>query len=125
MSPTETTTYSIASVHDASCSGDSSGVVTIRILRQPAVVRGPDDAVVRPGTSTTLSVTTTGDLLSFQWYQGASGDVSTLVGTNSVRFDTPPIDRPMSYWVRVSNACGSVSSSSATVSPSRGRAARH
>jgi PKD repeat protein len=67
-------------------------------------------------TATTLSVTATGTpTLSYQWYRGASGDVSTPVGSNGPTFTTPTLTATAAYWVRVSNGCGSADSSTATV----------
>ena len=125
VAPDMSTAYSIASVSDASCSGSTSGVVHAIVLGAPDIARDPENQTVRPHGSATLTVVAGGDLLTFEWFEGERGDVSTPVGTNSAKFDTPPVDRPVSYWVRVSNACGSVSSAAATISPARGRAARH
>jgi hypothetical protein len=56
--------------------------------------------------------------LSYQWYQGASGNVSQPIpapaGIQS-SWTTPQLWATTSYWVRVSNSHGSVDSSTATM----------
>jgi hypothetical protein len=77
----------------------------------------------------TLKVVATGTGLHYQWFKGAKGDVSTKVGTDSDTFITRPVLETASYWVRVTNDCGSTTdSNAATVTPApplRGRAVRH
>src|SRR5206468_2292195 len=52
----------------------------------------------------------------YQWYQGQSGDVSNpIVGANASQFTTPNLTQTTSYWVRVTNACGSADSRTATI----------
>jgi hypothetical protein len=81
----------------------------------PVVTAHPLSAVVNATQSATLSVTATGDGLSYQWYQGASGTVSNPVaGANSSTFAATPA-ATTSYWARVFNACGSANSNAATV----------
>jgi Divergent InlB B-repeat domain/Domain of unknown function DUF11 len=53
---------------------------------------------------------------SYQWYSGASGTTTTPVGTNSTSFTVPTVsDGNYSYWVRVTDACGSVDSTAAAI----------
>jgi Zn-dependent metalloprotease len=88
----------------------------------PLITSQPAGATVTAGTSATLSVTASGTApLSYQWYQGSSGNVSSPVGgATSSSFTTGSIYQTTSYWVRVSNACGSADSVTATVTPSSG-----
>lgn len=55
-------------------------------------------------TPVTLSVTATGDApLTYQWYEGVSGDTSTpIMGATASTYDAEPVTET-SYWVRVSN----------------------
>lgn len=57
-----------------------------------------------------------GSPLSYQWYEGNSGDTSSPVGANTSSYATPPLSTNTSYWVRVSNAAGAVNSDTANVS---------
>ena len=54
--------------------------------------------------------------LTYQWYQGASGDVSKPVaGATSPTFVTPPVTASTTYWVRASSASGTSADSAATI----------
>ncbi len=69
------------------------------------------------GTSTVLHVVATGTApLTYQWYQGLSGDTSTpIVGATDENFTTPVLTETVSYWVSVANACGSADSDTAVL----------
>ena len=82
------------------------------------IISEPLSSVINGGSTATLSVTTIGtEPITYQWYQGASGDTSTPVGTNSATFTTPVLTATTSYWVRVTNPANpaGVDSSTATV----------
>ena len=83
----------------------------------PAITVQPQDQTVSSGQAATLSVTASGaGPLSFQWYQGQSGDVSHPVGgATGSSFTTPTLTATTQYWVRVSNSCGHIDSASATI----------
>jgi hypothetical protein len=82
----------------------------------PSITSQPLGQSIQSGQTATLTVTASGtSLLSYQWYQGASGDTSQAVGTNSSSFTTPALTLHTSYWVQVSNSCGSADSATATV----------
>ena len=54
----------------------------------------------------------------YQWYQGPSGSTYfPMAGATSPGFTTPAVTSPTDFWVRVTNACGSIDSAAATVSP--------
>ena len=66
------------------------------------------------GDSPALSVVVSGQArLSYQWYQGASGDTQHAVGANSASFSPPPLYGTTRYWVRASNGSGSADSDTA------------
>lgn len=70
------------------------------------------------GNPTTLSVQASGDSpLTYQWFEGSSGDTSTPVSgvLPSPSFTTLPLTQNSRFWVRVSNGCGSVNSDSVQV----------
>jgi len=83
----------------------------------PAITRHPEDQSIASGQSVSLTVRVTGtDPMAYQWYSGASGDTSAaLAGATGSDFLTPVLTVTSSFWVRVSNAAGSVNSSAATV----------
>ncbi len=84
----------------------------------PAITAQPQSATISPGQSATLSVTATGSTpLSYQWYRGQSGSTAQPVaGASSGSLATGPLSVTTSFWVRVSNGCGSADSDTATVS---------
>jgi hypothetical protein len=59
--------------------------------------------------------------LSFQWYRGESGDVSTpIANATSYAFTTPALTAWTRYWVRVTNVVGSIDSATMLVMPTGG-----
>jgi len=58
---------------------------------------------------------------SYQWFTGASGLVNfPLGGGTTPNFTTSAINDTTSYWVRVTNPCGSTDSQTATITVSPG-----
>ena len=92
-----------------------SDTATVTVLSAPTIITQPQSTTSFAGFTTLLSVTASGSSLSYQWYQGSSGDTSLPVGTDSDSFTTPALTTSTSYWVRVSNPAGSVDSDTATV----------
>jgi Ig-like domain CHU_C associated len=81
----------------------------------PAITSQPANRVIDDGQTATLTVAAQGEAtLSYQWYQGISGDTTTLVGTDSPTLTTTALITDTNYWVRVSNGWGSVDSNTAT-----------
>jgi hypothetical protein len=82
----------------------------------PSIVSGPASQTINSGGSATLSVTTTGTApLSFQWYIGTSGNTASPIGGQTSSSITVSPSSTTSYWVRVTNSCGSLNSATATV----------
>lgn len=76
----------------------------------------PEDNTIPYGSTTSLSVTVTGTGLSYQWFQGESGDTSNPVaGATSATLTTPPLTANATFWVRITNPGGTVNSQSALV----------
>jgi autotransporter-associated beta strand protein len=89
----------------------------------PTITSHPSSLTIPSGSSTTLNITATStEPLTYQWYQGTSGDTSTPVGTNSASFTTPSLTSVTTYWVRVSNAANpaGVNSNTAIVTATGG-----
>ncbi len=54
--------------------------------------------------------------LSYQWYRGSTGDTSNPIsGATSSSYTTPKLIQTTSYWVAVTNSCGSANSNTATI----------
>ena len=80
----------------------------------PVITTQPASATVPSGQAVTLNVVATGAApLSYQWYQGATGNTVTPVGTNSPIFTTPALIGSSTYWVRVTNPYGTADSTTA------------
>jgi hypothetical protein len=89
-------------------------VVDCQVADLPAITTQPNNHVIDSGQTATLTVGAQGDpTLSYQWYQGISGDTTTLVGTDALSLTTTALITNTSYWVRVSNSLGSVDSNTA------------
>lgn len=97
----------------SSCGGSSSGSPS---QQGPAITSQPANATISSGQTANLNVAATGaGSLTYQWYQGTSGDTTKPVGTNSSSFTSSPLSSSTSFWVSVSDSGGSSSSSAAAI----------
>ena len=98
------------------------GTITVEVLCDPPVlltINNPRSQSVKRGQTVTLSVSPeTGGPFKYQWYAGHAGFTSTpIAGANSSTFTTPAINAFSEFWVRVSDACGTIDSQTATLTP--------
>lgn len=72
----------------------------------------PVSQTVNSGATATFSVQAEGSgPFSYQWYEGFPGMThAPVAGARNREFTTPAVTGRSSYWVRVSNACGSYDS---------------
>lgn len=85
------------------------------------IVTPPLDQTVLAGQSTLLSVSALAIDPTYAWFEGASGDTSTPVGSASSLFQTPALGASTQYWVRVTDTFGEmVSSPAATITVDTG-----
>jgi alpha-tubulin suppressor-like RCC1 family protein len=86
----------------------------------PQITTQPASQSILSGTTATLSVSASGTApLSYQWYQGMSGAItSPIIGATSNSYTTPALTAPTTYWVRVTDSIGTADSSTVTVSMS-------
>ncbi|MBK9123112.1 MAG: S8 family serine peptidase [Chloroflexi bacterium] len=102
------TTGTLNSVRMAIYGTDSDSIV---------ITRDPLDAIVLYDEAVELSVAAAGQNLSYQWYNGASGDTSSPIsGAESATLVTDPLTSGALFWVRVDNGVVSVDSATASVS---------
>ncbi|HEX7829306.1 MAG TPA: matrixin family metalloprotease [Thermoanaerobaculia bacterium] len=94
---------------------DAAAVVYGNGCSLPGITTHPQTKTIFAGATTSLSVTATGTAVTYQWYIGTAPDTSTPTGTNSSTLSNLSPSSTTSYWVRVTNACGSVNSNTATV----------
>ena len=103
---------------------DQFNYVLVFVDCQPPFILGINDLgtqtqSVVSGQKATLKVVPGGNgPLKYQWYQGHSGSTAfPIAGATSNSLVTPAIATATEFWVRVTNACGSRDSATATVSP--------
>ncbi|PYQ31948.1 MAG: hypothetical protein DMF56_02285 [Acidobacteria bacterium] len=109
VAPQSTTNYWVRVMNG--CGNADSVTATVCVL--PGITAQPTPRIINPGQSTTLTVTAI-NATSYQWYQGTAPSTATPVGTNSNSLTVTPA-ATTSYWVRVSNSCGSVDSNTVVV----------
>jgi hypothetical protein len=95
----------------------------LEVICDPPFILGldqPKGSTVSIGRPAQLSVKVSGSgPVTYQWFTGASGLVNfPLAGGTSANFTTSALNDTTSYWVRVTNACGSVASQTVTVNVS-------
>jgi len=106
---------------DGTVSSSVSAHVTV--FCDPPFILGidqPKSSTVALGRPAQLSVKASGSgPFTYQWFTGASGLSNfPLPGGTSANFTTSALNDTTSYWVRVTNPCGSVNSQTATVNVS-------
>jgi len=88
-----------------------SELIVVGAAGKPQIVGQPLSTWSLAGSSASLAVQAAGEGLSYQWYKGASGDVSNPVAGATSASLTPLAAG--SYWVRVRNSYGTTDSFSA------------
>jgi YD repeat-containing protein len=114
VAPTANTTYW---VRVSGCGGMSADSVaaTVTVCTGPTITSILASGSFHIGTTASVSVTATGESLSYQWYKGQSGDTSQPIPsgvTDTYMFTT---QTSQYYWVRVTSACNNVSVNSSAV----------
>ena len=86
-------------------------------LPLPVITTQPVDATITADGTALLTVgADRPDSVTYQWYQGSSGDTSQpMSGATQAGFETPPLSTSQSYWVRVTNGVGDTDSDTVTV----------
>ena len=114
------TTYCVRLANGVSPDATASAKVTV--IQPPTIA--PIDQLVDSAQTQAVELTASPALnaslgfSSYQWYQGAKGDVTTLVGTGnplSLVASTLTAGNTYTYWVRGTNSYGTLDSEIATV----------
>ncbi|HEX8408592.1 MAG TPA: hypothetical protein VF883_07000 [Thermoanaerobaculia bacterium] len=116
VTPGETTSYwvRISNSCDGGSSVDSNAATVAVVCSAPAITDQPQNRTITEGASVALEVRASGGGLTYQWFEGVSGDTSRPVESGSTLIVT--LMQTTTYWVRVSGACGpSVDSNTVTV----------
>lgn len=104
-------------VTNAAGSTDSTAATVTVTTAPPAISVQPASLAIDRGATAQLSVASSGTApLNYQWYEGSAGDISHPVANAvAASFTTPGLTETTRYWVRISNASGSVDSETAIV----------
>jgi hypothetical protein len=108
VTPAATTSYTVTVTN--SCGSVTSAPATVTLCTPPAITTQPQNLSLTAGQTGTLSVAATGSALAYQWFQ--NGVAITGATAASV---TGTATATASYYVVVSNACGTLTSATATV----------
>lgn len=96
-----------------------SQTIQVVLITKPIITLPPASQTAAPGESAAISISASGQFLTYQWYRGPSADTSSPVpGATGSSLVTAPVQTNLSYWVRVNNAAGSIDSQSVTVTES-------
>jgi hypothetical protein len=110
-----TTFHVVVSNASGSVTSANATLTVTSSVTAPAITRQPSSQSVNVGATATFSVAATGTApLSYQWYQGSTA----ISGARSASYKTPPATTAYNgatFHVVVSNATGSVTSNSATL----------
>lgn len=112
----ETTSYWVRLTNGAGSIDSNTATVTVTGT-PPSITSGPAGSTIDYGATAQLQVTAEGTApLSYQWYEGQSGDTSHPVsGATSSSFTTPPLTASAAYWVKVTNPIQTIQSGTATI----------
>jgi hypothetical protein len=114
---TSSTTYWVKVTSEASPLGVKSLPAKITIHIPAAIISAASPVYVKTGSSARLMVVASGTAsLTYQWFQGESGDTTLPVGRSAALFTTPKLIANASYWVRVSNTIHPAGANSPTFS---------
>ena len=101
----------------SSQSSETQIAVSISTQNSPKIIRNPTSQTVGSGQHVVLSVEATGTApLTYQWYQGSSGNTSNPIGgATASSYTTPNLFTTTSYWVRVTNSVAPPASSNTAI----------
>ena len=86
------------------------------VVTAPEITSQPASQEIASGLSTSLSVTTSGEDLTYQWYTGNSGDTaSPVAGATSSTVTTGALTASTNFWVQITNAGGTADSDTAVI----------
>ena len=125
VNPAQPASYWCRITNQCGNSADSA-VVSVTPCAAPRIVEQPKDQQAFAGTTVVLIVGVGDPSASVAWFQGASGDTSTPVGSGPA-IASPVLTQTTQFWARVTGPCGSADSDAATITVriARRRSARH
>jgi len=116
VSPSTTTTY-WCRVTSAGLCTINGPTLTVDVCNKPSITTQPASSRIFPSKPTTLTVAATSPRpLSYQWYTGVSGDVTSPIGGATSTSVTVSPATDTNYWVRVTTSVCFIDSATATLS---------
>lgn len=114
---TQTTSYWVRVTNTCGLIAISdTATVEVQACPKPAFTTQPASQNIAANATATMTVaTSSGTIVTYQWFRGLVDDTANPVGTNSTSFTTPPLTLTTSYWVRATNNCGATNSAQATI----------
>lgn len=108
-------TYTVVATNSEGSTTSQEAVLVVNQTTPPSITTGPVNITIAANDRAELRITAQGaGPLSYQWYQGPSGVTSApITGAKSASFITPALTATTTYWVRITDANGSVTDSPA------------
>jgi hypothetical protein len=118
VKPSSTTTYWARATSSCGAYADSDAIlVSVQPCNAPSIAAQPVGGDVMTGSSTMLFVADAGTKpTTYQWYEGQRSDTSKpALNAATASFTTPLLFNSTSYWVRITNDCGTIDSAAAAL----------
>jgi len=119
VTPSATTNYWVRAIGSCGRTADSA-TATVTMCAPPAITTQPTDGpATAPNYWMSKSVQATGPGLTYQWYQGDSGDTHAPLSDSSRDYQATGtatatlnlyVQGAMKVWVRVTGQCGAINS---------------
>jgi hypothetical protein len=94
----------------------NSNTAVVSIQNPPVIDTQPNGSTIDAGQTASMSVATSGNSLTYQWYRGTKGNTAIPVASaTNATLITPVLSSTTSYWVRVTSGGLSIDSEAALV----------
>lgn len=116
VQPSNSTSYWVRASSTCGSIDDSSTItITVVPCNTPKILVQPSGGDIVINNGATLFAAVTGTLpITYQWYEGTFPDTShPATGGTSATLAVPPLVAPVSFWLHVSNVCGTADSNTA------------
>lgn len=116
---TSTGSFWVRITNECSTIDSNVAVVFVTACTAPTIQSHPSSTTVAHGGQAIISVRAVGTgVLQYQWYRGPRGNTTAPMPSTTAQLVLTNITSTATYWVRVTNSCGSVDSSEAVISVS-------